>query len=295
MELNFTKTKTNLMPVNFIYRKILKIYSFLTLKERNIFIKKSEKMINKFKKGKLIGEETIKRILSFVDGSGHADIREYQKPDRDFMRKVKPQRIPSFKIEDRILTIKIPSWLIWLGAIDKKLKSFCKNNIKKYDAIIIDVRENNGGSSNLAYSFASIFFKKSVIFGKTIRSGKNKKSKISLAKLEPDKKIFIDKPIIILISGKSFSSTELFLAPFKVSKRAVLIGEPTQGGSARPVSEIIVIDGKKFVVRIPTWRFFLKGKKLPIEKTKIHPDILYKGKDIENFAEKYLLKTVKNV
>ncbi len=178
MELNFTKTKTNLMPVNFIYRKILKIYSFLTLKERNIFIKKSEKMINKFKKGKLIGEETIKRILSFVDGSGHADIREYQKPDRDFMRRVKPQRVPSFKIKNRILTIKISSWLVWLGRIDKTLNSFCRKNVKKYDAIIIDVRENNGGSSNLAYSFASIFLKSQLFLVRPLEVGKTKNLKL---------------------------------------------------------------------------------------------------------------------
>lgn len=295
MKLNFAETKNNLISVNFIYRKILKIYPFQTLKERNIFIKKSDKEINEFKKGKLLGEETIKKMLSFIDGNGHADIKEYLKPDRKFMRRVKSQRVPSFKIENRILIIKIPSWLVWLGAIDKTLKSFCKNNVKKYDAIIIDVRENNGGSSMLAHSFASIFFKKPVIFGKTVRNDKSQKPKIMAAILEPDKKIFINKPVAILISKRCFSSTELFLAPFKISKRAVLIGEPTQGGSARPVSEIIVINGKKFVVRIPTWRFFLKGKKLPIEKTKIRPDILYKGKNIEQFAEKYLLNKLKHV
>jgi hypothetical protein len=67
-----------------------------------------------------------------------------------------------------------------------------------------------------------------------------------------------------------------------------LIGESTAGGSANPISEIIKCSGEKFIVRIPTWRFFLKGKKNPIEKTKIHPDIFYKGKDIEKFAERYL-------
>jgi len=278
--------------VKYIYNKMLKIYPFLTKKERDVFIKKSEVTLNKFSKDKIADEEAIKELLSFIDGNGHADIKECHKPDRKFMRKVKPQRVPSFKIENRILTIKIPSWLIWLGKIDKTLKSFCQRNIKKYDAIIIDVRENNGGSSRLAHSFASIFFKKTIIFGKTAKNGRDKKIKIMAFGIDPDKNIFIDKPIVILTSKKCFSSTELFISPFKVSKRAVLIGKPTQGGSAHSVSEIIEISGKEFVVRIPIWRFFLKGEKLPIEKTKIHPDILYKGKNIEKFAEKYLLKRI---
>lgn len=279
-------------PVQHIYRKILRIYPFLTKAEKSIFEKKSKKIFDKSKKSNLSVEEVIRELLSLLDGNGHADIKEYHKPDRKFMRKVKPQRVPSFKIENRILTIKIPSWLWWLGKIDKKLTGFCQKHINKYDAIIIDVRDNGGGNSSIAHSFAGIFFKKPVIFGKTIRIRKNG-LKTTKYILDPNKKVFINKPIVILISKKCFSSTELFIAPFKISKRAVLMGEPTTGGSAHPISEIILIAGKEFVVRIPRWRFFLKGEKLPIERTKIHPDILYKGKNIEQFAERYLLKKLK--
>jgi C-terminal processing protease CtpA/Prc len=231
--------------------------------------------------------------LSFLAGNGHADIKEYHKPDRNFMRRVKPKRMPSFEMKNRILYIKIPSWLMWLGRIDKKLNGFCRKNIKKYDAIIIDVRENQGGASKIAHGFAGIFFKNPVIYGKFVRRKSNGNLITRTDKLKPNNKIFIDKPIAILISRKCFSSNELFLAPFKISKRAVLIGEPTAGGSANPISKIVKLSEKKFIVRIPTWRFFLKGKKQPIEKTKIYPDILYKGKNIEKFAEKYLLKIIK--
>lgn len=283
------KNKNDLIQVKFIYKKILKIYPFLTKTEKNIFKGKSKSIFDKFKKNNTTTEEAIRKLLSFL-GNRHADIKEYHKPDRNFMRKVKPQRMPSFELKNRILHIKIPSWLIWLGRIDKKLNRFCQENTNKYDAIIIDVRENQGGSSKIAHDFANIFFKKQVIFGKFIKRGKNEKLITKIGKLEPNKKIFINKPIVILISRKCFSSNELFIVPFKTSKRAVLIGESTAGGSANPISEIVKISGKKFVVRIPTWRFFLKGKKQPIEKTKINPDIYYKGKNIEKFAEKYLLK-----
>jgi len=152
------------------------------------------------------------------------------------------------------------------------------------------VQENQGGWSKMAHNFASIFFKKNVVYGKFAKKGKNGRLKISKDKLESNKNIFIDKPVVVLISEKCFSSNELFLAPFKVSKRAVLIGRTTRGGSANPISETIEINKKKFIVRIPTWRFFLKGEDKPIEKTKIKPDVVYKGDDIEKFAENYLLK-----
>lgn len=283
------------MPaVQKIYKKILEVYPFLTKTEKNVFDRNSKIILDNFLNKKLEVSEATKKLLSLFNGNGHADIKEWQKPNRSFLREVKVKRSPTFDIENRILFIKIPSWGMWLGKINKKLVGFCKNNIKKYDAIIIDVRENQGGSSRIAHDFANIFFKRSIIYGKFVKKGKNGKLKISKGKLEPNKDIFIDKPIVILISDKCFSSNELFLAPFKISKRAVLIGQPTAGGSANPVSEIIKIFGKKFVVRIPTWRFFLEGKNKPIEKTKIIPDIVHNDKDVENFARKYLLEAIKN-
>lgn len=288
-----SKNKNDLIQIKFVYKKILKTYPFLIKAEKNIFEKKSKNIFDKFAKNNITIGESMKELLSFLDGNGHADIREYYKPDRNFMRKVRLQRMPSFELKNRILYIKTPSWLMWLGKIDKILSRFCQRNISKYDATIIDVRENQGGSSRIAHDFAGIFFKKQVVFGKFVKRGKNGKLITKIGKLKPNEKIFIDKPIVILISRKCFSSNELFIAPFKISKRAVLIGEPTAGGSANPISEIIKISGKKFVVRIPTWRFFLKGKKRPIEKTKIRPDIFYNDKDIEKFAERYLLKILK--
>lgn len=278
--------------IKFIYKKILKTYPFLTKAEKNIFGEKSKSTFDKFAKNNTTIEEAIRKLLSFL-GNRHADIKEWHKPNRDFMRKAKIERMPSFEIKNRILHIKIPSWLVWLGRIDKKLIEFCRENIKKYDAIIIDVRENGGGSSRMAHEFAGIFFKKPVAYGKFIQRKNNKELKVISDNLKPNEKIFIDKPITILISKKCFSSTELFLAPFKISKRAILMGEPTAGGSANPASEIVKISGEKFIIRIPTWRFFIKGKKQPIEKTKIHPDIFYKGKNIEKFAENHLLKIIK--
>lgn len=273
-----------------IYQKILEIYPFLTKAEKNIFKRKAKFILDKFKHEKLETKSAIKNLLFLLNRNGHADIQEWHKPNRNFMRKAKIKKMPFLRIDNKILYIKIPSWAMWLGKIDKKLNEFCQKNIEEYNIIIIDVRENQGGSSRTAHNFASIFFRRAFIYGRFIKKKENGKLTAKIGKLEPNKKIFISKPIAILVSRKCFSSNELFLAPFKISKRAVLVGEPTAGGSANPISEIVRISGKKFIVRIPTWRFFLKGKNQPIEKTRITPDVVYRGKNIEKFAENYLLK-----
>ncbi len=268
--------------------KILAVYPFLTRKEKDTFINLAEKEMSQAKEAK----KTVRGLLELLNNP-HAEIIEYKVYGKDFKKKFITEMSPSFRINDRVLFIKIPSWSTMLSGIDEKLKDYCFKNIEKYDGIIIDVRENQGGSSSIAHGFAGIFFKKSVIYGKFTRVGSKGNLKTSADKLNPDKNIYIEKPIVILISNRCFSSNELFLAPFKVSKRAILIGEPTRGGSANPVMEVIEPQkGAKFGARIPTYRFFLKGEKEPIEKTKIHPDIIYKKKDIEEFAKGYLKKEI---
>lgn len=76
--------------------------------------------------------------------------------------------------------------------------------------------------------------------------------------------------------------------PFKVTGRATLIGEKTAGGSGNPVEVDMEIDGKRYIARIPTWRFVLKGETKPIEETAITPDVIYTKGDIVDYAKKYL-------
>jgi len=47
-------------------------------------------------KEKLTEFETIKKLLTFLDSQGHTDIKEWQKPNRDFVRKAKFKGLPIF-------------------------------------------------------------------------------------------------------------------------------------------------------------------------------------------------------
>lgn len=278
-------------PIYRVYTKILEIYPFLTDKEKRVFISRAKPFLIKYQKTNIPREQIslIKSILLLLNNE-HADLKEIKtkrhKLDCDKSMLLKPKI--ELRHQKRVLTLIVPSWSKNLGDISNKLIEACLKYRERYDSILIDVRDNSGGNSRIAHNFASIFFNKSVRYGTFISRGKNNKLKRKFGLLKPHGEIYIDVPVAILISKRCFSSNELFLAPFKVSGRAILVGDYTRGGSANPLSERISVGNIEMTTRVPRWRFILRGKEKPIEKTKIEPDIRYLKGDIISFSERYL-------
>lgn len=275
-----TRNTKYLTIINQIYHEVLDTYPFLTSGERLVYEGEAKEVLGHADLSRPL--EGIDRLLRLLHNP-HANTWPV-KEEKD----KKPPQKPELKIKDGILYIKVPAWTKRLENLAEDLISFCKESEEKYKAVIIDVRDNTGGSSFIAHKFAGIFFKEDVPFGRFIKriKGEGLQEKDAVMPISGD--VYIDKPLVILISNKCFSSNELFLAPFKVTGRAILIGEKTAGGSGNPVEIDVNIDGKKYVARIPTWRFVLRGENKPIEKTAIVPDIPYFKEDIIDFAKKYL-------
>lgn len=266
--------------VEHITDEILSTYPFLTPEEKKIYEDKARKVVTSSTTTNPL--EEVNTLLGLLNNP-HADIWPI-KEEKD----KKPPQEPKLRIEDNIFYIRVPAWTKRLENLAENLIDFSKKNEKKYKAVVIDVRGNTGGSSFIAHKFAGIFFKGDVPFGKFIKRIKGEGLQEKEAVMSVDGEVYVDKPLAILISNKCFSSNELFLAPFKVTGRATLIGEKTAGGSGNPVEINIDIDGKKYMARIPTWRFVLRGENKPIEETAILPDIPYFKKDIIKFTMKHL-------
>ncbi len=279
--------KLQFSDVKEIYQKILDIYPFLTNDEKKLFESRSKKLVTNekiFSKNKII---FLNKLLKYLKNPHAIVVIQKNKS-----KKISARLFQKHTITDEILYIIIYTWsaknkeeVIKRG---QELIDLCINNRDKYSSIIFDVRGNDGGSSIGATNLSSIFFNKDLVSGYLYRREDGKLVKKPRT-LKHDAKHYIDVPIIILIDENCFSSTELFISPFKISKRAILVGKTTKGGSANPLAFPFMVGMKKIIVKIPTWRLFLKGEKKPLEESKIKPDIIYRKSDIVEYA-KLLLK-----
>jgi carboxyl-terminal processing protease len=89
--------------------------------------------------------------------------------------------------------------------------------------IVIDLRENGGGSLSEATELTGLF----------IDSGPVVQIKDAMGKIEveqdPDKDIAYDGPLAVLVDRNSASASEIFAGAIQDYKRGIVIGEPTYG------------------------------------------------------------------
>ncbi|MCR8556174.1 hypothetical protein KXD93_00885 [Mucilaginibacter sp. BJC16-A38] len=114
--------------------------------------------------------------------------------------------------------------------------------IAKTKGLIIDIRNNGGGSSGIGYHI--------------LESLTNKPFKTSFSKIprylpvingiqwyenapgewRVNGKQYYDKPVVVLISARTFSAAEDFTVAFDYMKRGKLIGQATGGSTGQPMS-----------------------------------------------------------
>jgi C-terminal processing protease CtpA/Prc len=139
---------------------------------------------------------------------------------------------------------------------EKADQLFAQNfaEISKADALILDLRENGGGSSGIGYRILSFLvdkpFKQSKWFTREYHPTFRPWSRQDKAfgdenafehTLENIKKMrgadvqpFL-KPIVVLSSPRTFSAAEDFLVAFKPLKRGLIVGEPSGGSTGQPL------------------------------------------------------------
>ncbi len=95
------------------------------------------------------------------------------------------------------------------------------------DALIIDLRGNRGGGEAMQL-LASYFFDKVLTVMELRYRGHPTVYAKTFAKV-PGKR-YLDKPVYVLTSGRTFSAGEAFSYAMKSMKRATLVGATTRGG-----------------------------------------------------------------
>lgn len=144
------------------------------------------------------------------------------------------------------------------------------NLLSNTDALIIDLRQNGGGSPAMVPLISSYFFKDSIHLNDIYWRQKGMTEPFWTTPSVKGKK-YIDKPVYILTSKYTFSAAEASAYNLNTLKRSLIVGETTRGG-ANPGERFRLSD--HFEVFIPTGQAINPITKANWEGIGIKPDIM---------------------
>ena len=144
---------------------------------------------------------------------------------------------------------------------------------KECKGLIIDVRQNGGGSIENAYLLAAPFFKENQTIGywqhKT-GPGHHDFSDMEPMTLDASlSSVKWDKPVVVLCNRRSYSATNLFVSLMRYAEKATIVGGISGGGGGMPLSYELPIG---WLVRFSSVRMYDREKN-DIEQG-IEPDVL---------------------
>jgi len=138
------------------------------------------------------------------------------------------------------------------------------------DALIVDLRENGGGSPAMVAHVTSYLFSKRVHLNDLWTRRTNETKEYWTQPELPGQKVRDEVPVYVLTANRTFSGAEEFTYNLKNLKRATIIGEVT-GGGAHPVSGHKIDD--HFMIGVPFARAINPYSKTNWEGTGVTPDV----------------------
>jgi hypothetical protein len=138
------------------------------------------------------------------------------------------------------------------------------------DALIIDLRENGGGSPEMIQLLSSYFFAGEPRHLNSFYYRLDEKTEQYWTQPYVPGRKLAETDLYVLTSSYTFSGAEEFTYNLKNMKRAFIVGETT-GGGAHPVRMEILNDN--FIIRVPFARAVNPISKTNWEGTGIEPDV----------------------
>lgn len=159
------------------------------------------------------------------------------------------------------------------------------DNLKGTKSIIIDLRNNGGGTPNAVQLLCSLFMEEGThLDGIEWRKGDSYQvdtwDALPYEDLPKENRL-LEKKVVILISPNTFSAAESCANSMRVAKGATIVGERSKGGANPGGYEPI---GKYFDIRIPSGRAINPLQEGNWEGVGIIPDHEVSAKDALNMA-----------
>lgn len=125
------------------------------------------------------------------------------------------------------------------GFSAKNIQNILFDYFKNCQGIIIDVRDNGGGTLTYAEELASYFFKEDAVTGYMAYksgSGHSDFSEPTPVKTIANANHYCEKPVAVLTNRLSYSATNDFVVRMKQAPNAFTVGSWTGGGGGMPLS-----------------------------------------------------------
>lgn len=185
--------------------------------------------------------------------------------------------IGSFHTTPELMDVKV-------SAIAQALK-----DLAPYDTLVIDVRNNLGGSYNLALKIAGFFVQEPTqVFYKQAYAKSKGSTALQAVSIEPGS-IYYRNPVVILQNGLSTSAAETFLLAMHSLYGVTLIGENSQGALASTIQRILPYSGIE--VSIPNEVFLSIEDSRVFEKEGVVADIQLDDQRLEG-EDQMLMKAI---
>lgn len=177
----------------------------------------------------------IREKVKLEDQAAKGSVLEIMNEDRPF--KIGVIDIPNFYIDFEGQRNGDGNYKSTTKDVKKILDSLKTENI---DGIIIDLREDGGGSLQEAIELTGLFFKDGPVV-----QVKNSDGSIDIAN-DPDPSIFYDGPLVVLVNRFSASASEIFSGAIQDYGRGLIIGEQTFGkGTVQNLIDLNRLSSKK--------------------------------------------------
>lgn len=157
-------------------------------------------------------------------------------------------------------------------AASKEAYVSAMNLIRNSNAIILDLRDNGGGSSEALEFLLSFFLRDGLKIGE-FRFRKNNRIEEKIIKKDPVvNKIPDDVPLYILVSKRTSSAAEGMASNLRAFRGAIIVGENTKG-EGNP-GELFVINDLLYIMIPTAISVSAAPDSKPIEGVGVAPDIL---------------------
>ncbi len=128
--------------------------------------------------------------------------------------------LPSFYVDFDGQKANLPDYRSTTRDVRKLLGEF---NPGEIDGLVIDLRDNGGGSLVEAIALTGLFIEQGPVVQVRDARGRVKIDR------DPDPKIIYDGPLAVLVDRYSASASEIFAGAIQDYRRGIIIGEPTFG------------------------------------------------------------------